>query len=482
MVGVPGRSKGCATCRRRKKGCDLKLPTCGQCAAKGLVCAYDRDRVFVRQYVHKAGSSSPPGSNDDASRAIVWRPYFVTPNLQTDIALPLTLARSAHGEKSPEVFFEMYAPRSKTSGTRAGLCNDDLSNTLPRLYVQDDALKVALLAIASAVMGKETGDQALIAQGRALYGRGLQEMANALKDPDRAQSEALLAVPRVMGLFEILFGADMNVQLQARSWRSHAEGELSMMMIRGPAAHQSGMAHQLFVDGRQNPIIASVRTRKATILNTPAWKNIPWATQPKIPKDTLIDIFAEMPGLLEQMIQLPNHRIAASIISACQRIDQDLEHWATTHESLTYTPTTEAPTPITFPNLATAHLSLLYWTTSILLYQSLAAALSSTTPTTTLTPLPHSPLNRARNPRFYAHCITRSVAYCFNPLHGIFGASIIAFPIGMTLFHMRLFPHEEDDVYKQLISRAWESDKLPASIKAFLTSMGQEAAQAPLMG
>ena len=48
MVGVPGKSKGCSTCRRRKKGCDQKRPVCGQCHSGGYACGgYERERTFI---------------------------------------------------------------------------------------------------------------------------------------------------------------------------------------------------------------------------------------------------------------------------------------------------------------------------------------------------------------------------------------------------------------------------------------------------
>jgi hypothetical protein len=78
-----------------------------------------------------------------------------------------------------------------------------LPNVLPTLYTQDDALKTAVLALSSAVVGQARDDQWMIEQGKKLYGRSLLEMNEALRDPVRSQSDALLAVPRVMGLFEV---------------------------------------------------------------------------------------------------------------------------------------------------------------------------------------------------------------------------------------------------------------------------------------
>ena len=61
MVGVAGKSKGCSTCRRRKKGCDLARPSCGQCLKREDVCGgYQRDLTFIHHRLPgKDGQISP---------------------------------------------------------------------------------------------------------------------------------------------------------------------------------------------------------------------------------------------------------------------------------------------------------------------------------------------------------------------------------------------------------------------------------------
>jgi hypothetical protein len=49
MVGVRS-SQGCKPCRKKKKGCDLLRPSCGQCLKLGAKCAYeDRSWMFIIQ-------------------------------------------------------------------------------------------------------------------------------------------------------------------------------------------------------------------------------------------------------------------------------------------------------------------------------------------------------------------------------------------------------------------------------------------------
>ncbi|KAF2194589.1 hypothetical protein K469DRAFT_617173 [Zopfia rhizophila CBS 207.26] len=478
MVGVPGRSKGCATCRKRKKRCDLQRPSCGQCEERGLVCGgYERPRIFV----HEDGKGSEGASLAEHGRAatqIILQRQSCPRGPQAWIALPEALARSAYGEKSASMFCEIYLPSERTFGssterfTVAGWTDE-----IQDLYVRDDALKIALLAVSCAVVGREKHDPWMIAQGRKLYGQGLIEVGKALKHKQRATSDALLTVPRLMGLFEILFGADPDLSLQARSWRSHAEGELAMMKARKPGMHMSGAAHRLFVDGRMSPIIAAVRARKATVMNSKEWKTIPWTIEPRTPKDSLIDILAGVPELLEEVERLKasvdgvdKAELRAKIAKASLALEADLDKWSYIHAALMYEPDDKSKTPITFDHLPTAHLTLHYWTTRTLVYWALVDVYGE--PNSDILPT----LDGRRNPCLYARRIARAVHCFFEPAAGIFGAHQAAFPICVALWCLESCGNSEKE-YMRLVWEVFKRPNLPRAVSFFLKSMRQAAAQ-----
>jgi hypothetical protein len=199
--------------------CDLRRPFCLQCEQRGLVCGgYDDHRVFVAQTDYTFATS--PRSRSESSDENVAIKLHAKENLgisrltkrQFDyrgsdsfgIILPEHLLRSAYGEKSMEICWDNFLPHDSASG--AGLkiiITSPLPNVLPTLYVKDEALRMAVLAFSSAVAGQAKGDDWLINQGKKMYGKALQELSKALLDPSRAQGEAMVAVPRVMGLFEV---------------------------------------------------------------------------------------------------------------------------------------------------------------------------------------------------------------------------------------------------------------------------------------
>ncbi|RYE13761.1 MAG: Zn(II)2Cys6 transcription factor, partial [Sphingobacteriales bacterium] len=63
MVGVRS-SRGCKACRRKKRGCDLSKPICGQCQKIGAKCAYeDRSYTFVAPQERATRTHSPATIN-----------------------------------------------------------------------------------------------------------------------------------------------------------------------------------------------------------------------------------------------------------------------------------------------------------------------------------------------------------------------------------------------------------------------------------
>ncbi|KAF2729457.1 hypothetical protein EJ04DRAFT_66749 [Polyplosphaeria fusca] len=461
MVGVPGRSKGCRTCRRRKKGCDLQRPICGPCEAKGLVCGgYDRDRIFVHT------TQQPPSPHPPSRLALGRQSHALTPLAQAQFQ---PLMSSAYAESTLAAFWDEYFPSANK------LTSSSFATFLPTLYTQDGALRLATLALGSALVSKIHSNRALFEQGRVFYGRGLQELTRAIRSPERAKSDALLAVPRVMGLFEMLFGADYDLSMQARSWRSHSEGEFALMRARGPEAHIDGIGHQLFVDGRMYVAIAAMTSRKAIVLNNEEWKSVPWRRIPKTPKDSLMDVMMGVPELHELQDILtssenmsPGEREATrdKIAALYWKLDHQLQTWSALNDSHIHHPDTEDPIPITFSNLTLAdmQITVLYWAICVKLYEILHQVLDDQP---TSPPLSSS----TRSPRLYARRIARAIEVFFQPEWGTFGATVTAFPVGVAMRFFGANGNNQDRAYQKLVLDVWANPHLPSAIKSFLVSM-----------
>ncbi|KAF1952132.1 hypothetical protein CC80DRAFT_596767 [Byssothecium circinans] len=488
MVGVPGRSKACITCRRRRKGCDLKTPSCGQCERMGIMCGgYDPDRMWINHAVVPTQTATRPRpASQTQHSSTIAQDNAVTvraASTQTHNFLCLaatsrpSLTASAYAANTIETFFSMWNPDTDNNAVdKAELLRfDGFENVMSKLYVQDEALKLLLLALGTGLLGKNTDDVALVRQGRVLYGRGLKEMSTALASRRRVRSEALLAVPRVAGLFEILFGADPDTTVQAQSYVSHAHGLITMYTNRGPESYTDGVAHNLFSDGRKTVIISDIRARKPSILNETAWKIIPWTKHAKTPKDLLFDIFAGIPEILSRIDTLDtldptshaSAQLRASTLRACKTLETQMRFWTSINENLVAPMVRDEPTPIFFPDRAQAYLTVNYWCLALYIYQSIQ---------TLIIPDSSSTVSQYPSPIIFARLIARSTPYFFDPGKGIWGALTVAFPIGMALLALRRSRDEEDTKYIKIVIDEWRSPKIPNCIKAFLDSMRGQAA------
>jgi len=91
MVGVPGRSKGCLTCVKRRIKCDEARPTCKRCEKAGYVCKGYERALQLRFYTG--------GKQSESTTAVTNR---IDNNGAADASLDPVLRTHGRGH-SPEV-------------------------------------------------------------------------------------------------------------------------------------------------------------------------------------------------------------------------------------------------------------------------------------------------------------------------------------------------------------------------------------------
>ncbi|ETN44630.1 uncharacterized protein HMPREF1541_10300 [Cyphellophora europaea CBS 101466] len=286
MVGVPGKSKGCSTCRRRKKGCDQKRPVCGQCAAGGYVCGgYQRDRTFIQHPATKGAEKS------------FYIPYIrVSPSSLTQSLDQAAITRQCRG-----LFWNLYMPHGDCIVKDEFIlkCGHPMNwtevvNELPN---EESCLESAFSALTISRVGKDSQDDRLVQESTKLYGRALKEMQLALYDTDRMHSDEVLTASMLLGLYENFEGST----LKSRSWLSHAQGAAHLIELRGPERHRNRQAHHVFLGSRVPTIYAAILQRQATYLAATAWKTIPWENQHRTYIDRLVDTTTAIPAYLEDL-------------------------------------------------------------------------------------------------------------------------------------------------------------------------------------
>jgi hypothetical protein len=215
MVGVPGRSKSCGTCRRRKKGvchqprtvvngpgierghvvlkrtqCDLQRPVCGQCQTAKIACTgWNRSRVFV---------NATAANHNAATR------YAVTPP-NNDVTMHNSLSASAYGERYLEMFLDIYLPGGRVAEGEllASYATGTWTSLASLLYTQHVAVKNALLAHCLASVGRKDDQQWMMYESLKFHGAALRAVRLGLSQPEGCKNEAMIVASRALSSYQV---------------------------------------------------------------------------------------------------------------------------------------------------------------------------------------------------------------------------------------------------------------------------------------
>ncbi|KAI0432044.1 hypothetical protein F5Y09DRAFT_167511 [Xylaria sp. FL1042] len=455
MVGVPGRSKGCSTCRRRKKGCDGKRPICTQCSGAGLECGgYERKRIFLNY------------TQGTETKALVYRKRpdqtERTPDgITTSIVLADGLAQTAYVEGYISIFLDRYLPANRWSSSR------DWIEIAHELHTSDQAIHFSLLSLG------------LFAAGESQYAvqsycHALHKLQTGLCVPSRAQSNSTLAACKLLSLVEIFHGTDEDALLQGFKWNHHVSGLLAIIHARSPYLYQSGVSHQLFAVGRYPLLAAAIGNRQRAPLNTPEWRTIPWEKEPKSPMHQLFDIMADLSEILADTDDMrycedPVRKagLREAVIRACQCLDQSLKDWLTEAGPLTTFNDGNKIfiEPFRPSDLSLAHTTLLYWTICTILYSTLISIYGP----------PPAEVPAEIDPAPYLRNIANALPYFWSTEAGLCGAALAAIPWGLSLQVAYATPHLFPEEIS-LLERFATQDGAAKMILQFLNSLQRDSA------
>ncbi|KAL7893419.1 hypothetical protein HDV63DRAFT_397687 [Trichoderma sp. SZMC 28014] len=403
MVGVPGRSKGCVTCRRRKKGCDQNVPTCHQCIRAGLECGgYERDLVWVNSTPDEPSKASFPATHFKGlipSRPVPqqrpWRVIYSAKgtnnnnnNDNTSITLHDSLARSAREELYFSKLISTALPYGHLlSASASDVLTNGWVSAVQAYYHEEPAIRYASLAMSVGFMGVEerkkqiTQSSQMTLQGFEAYNKAVVQMVRGLRDKKRSNNNGIIVAARILQFYELFFG-------KAPDWRAHIEGQLALFLARGPESFVSGQSHQLYVDGRILIVMLSIGRRAKSPLRTEAWRTIPWRQIPKSTKDKLIDILEDVPFMLIAYDELracqnPERfdELRHTVMLNCHQIALSLDIWEQEAgpilQKFDYTfAGSPLPTPKDDTEFGLVYISGCYWGARLMLYSTLGMTLA----------------------------------------------------------------------------------------------------------
>jgi Fungal specific transcription factor domain/Fungal Zn(2)-Cys(6) binuclear cluster domain len=496
MVGVAGKSKGCSTCRRRKKGCDLARPSCGQCLKRGDVCGgYQRDLTFIHHRVPgKDGQSSPVrkasldldtgqsvdhtpstaaseegspwasfelGKSSIASADRVSRESSVlvqqrdSPSSSLQLLSP-SFSLSAFTSLHTSLFFSFYLPRKSFEISKIGPLGHPANWTqfIPPLLKNDASLQFAYLALTSSRIGHDNQDDNLLAAGKKFYGKALRELQRALADPKRRHMEETLLTCSSLSLYEV-FEAKTSTAVRAsptpNGWLSHAAGLSRLLEARGAESYTTDKGHAIFLYSRVLITIRASTARKACFLSEPQWLTVPWRNHPKNLQHKFIDIMVFLPVIMETYDNLESnisldgdqrHSERRSLLAMCTRASEQLQTWycqlcADTGGRPLWNISTSDDPSYPFPLLFSFDelilgYTIMFYWTCSMLIHGTMRKLQSLLYKNFTGFGNEESLPDYINPELYALNIAQSMPYFLHPDMGALGPNLVLFPLGMA--------------------------------------------------
>ncbi|KAL8650390.1 MAG: hypothetical protein Q9226_005163 [Calogaya cf. arnoldii] len=489
MVGVPGRSKGCKTCRKRKKGCDLLQPACGNCIRGGLICeGYARQWTFI---------ANEPVARGDATAVVARRSPVKAPLS----FLPDELNRTAFETQSVSIFFDLYCPANERLVPKSSTVGFDFRNwitVVQKLDLEDAALRPALLSFCLARIGVSHNDRAMSERAIKLYGTALKEMNVAIRDGKRSHTDEVLAAGKLMAQYEMFHGSTTpELKTRGTNWKAHTEGVIKLTQIRGPRGLDGDNARLMFIDSRLSATITAIINRKPNFFATTAWRTLPFESKPKDASDELHDIMATLPILLEEFDLIHAchddgvaHQRRLRLFYQCRATDHTLRKWLQDLSSKLPSP---LPSVIRTPaeqqntlehdcfsfEVSDHMLAItlaLYWSTCMLLHGLIDMTFNSLR-SSGRTDMPRR-LPEHVDPHRSATSISRSIGYFIRLEMGIWGVQLIGFPLGVALMYFLSSDDANADEERQRLgANIAAMSRMGLSLGTFLTSL--QAATVP---
>ncbi|KAH7124941.1 hypothetical protein B0J13DRAFT_455032 [Dactylonectria estremocensis] len=309
MVGVPGKFKGCETCRKRRLKCSNERPFCKNCIARGRHCeGYDRVRVFITatpeelgKVVRYAKKNRPEAHRQSIRPGTANRESHQTPSPPGDLAIK---------HENPAVSLTPARSSSRNAGLVAGLRHSTSHGLSPYLLLSNIDLRLHIRCFA-----------------RLQYASHQATMTS--------------------GYERLYFEHD----IPARTLESIE----SVVQRLGPTFFSQFPNYQFFVNVfRTLEVGNAMLERRETFLSAPEWGCLPWQFYVKDYFDRLIDLMLLLPPLLariHKIVPLPEtlerRTSAESLIRSLTSLQEQLTHWhqefieqeghpSRTHQSISY--------------------------------------------------------------------------------------------------------------------------------------------------
>ncbi|KAK4230811.1 hypothetical protein QBC38DRAFT_514414 [Podospora fimiseda] len=374
MVGVPGKFKGCNTCRARRVKCDNERPFCRKCTDSGRECAgYERETVFIIGTIQDQGrcSSHPPRvvkSNKGKSSSRSAEPEGLE-------LVPTQPLRPAWDD------LISVSSRDRNYQIQIAALHTDLT-AVSRTFASDNGQDWPIKPVFVSFPPYQTPADVSLGSGN-----GFQVSSQCLvhlAGPDNGQGSGTRATTDSVCVFLYQHNNSIFYNTGQTQWKS-TQSQTNTIKRMGPASFKTFPNHHFFARVyRPNAISTALLNSTSTFLSNPEWLSTPFENHPKSTFDGLLDVLTKLPTLfvrtdrllIPQDQTISRRLLAQDLLSAFVDIDLQLSQWLATLPSPTpywiTEPTAYSQIPFSeafaFCDNQTALSMIYYWAACVLFW------------------------------------------------------------------------------------------------------------------
>ena len=387
--------------------------------------------------------------------------------VQSVSTLPVELGLHAFQEN---IYLSFLTARVFKGGPRTSIPSQDSQSWIYSAIAEHPTSVASTGAhcLAAAYFGRMHGfDPTAMKRGVLHYTQAIRLLQKNIQDPTACYKSANVAGAILLCLYELV---SVTRKL---AWRWHAAAVGRLIEIGGVERYRVPLQRKYLVIGRLPVIVQALSLRKRTFLEQEEWKTVPWADDPasKNSFDYLVDILANLPGLLEDGAAADTPKRFRNFRERLIGHFRDLFVWRWNWECSNPASTTEVPTYSNVPFSGDGNRVPLYETVisykhfqrarEIMLYNStlliamrLAKSWFAEPLPVALSAFPASERPRPSNPLILPHEkltsadiareMCRSIEYHFQEPHAQAGPMTLVLPIRVCLPEFQEGQGEQD--------------------------------------
>ena len=414
--------------------------------------------------------SNIPQINKDRARAISSQETFREPSVlalrhgtTSGLSFVASVPASVDGgpaslQQYSSNFTHAFFSSRATTGTH-------WSQMLPALVNRNHTLDTSIQALCLLQVGHNRGNH-IFPQSLLLYNRALKGLQSSLVQHGHGFKVEIFAAMMILGVYELLQGTSV----EGKSWMAHFEGGATYINLFSYSDVIKTSPQMAFHFLEAICIFDALATRKQTWCSTSKWWRDTVDQFGGEAYGSLLRMLTSLPGVLEQCDRAMSLEISSEavdewirLLRLCLRLEDAFLGWlkrTTASEKPDFQPLikiiaepiplgeTDLPLVTTFPDLFTARLYLLYWSSIILLYDTIIAILRKFHPYSSGA-YPYQLLcadiidSRSTTQAYvttshlFSTIILRSVPYCLEQKHIVLGKSILLLPLITARDHFR---------------------------------------------